>query len=184
MKSAGCAGINFGVDSLCDEQLKRIGRTHSSEDIRRLVCLLHEEGFNYMFDLLMGGPGETGQTIRTTIDKAREFDVSLVGIALGVRVYPASPLGVAVTDGAISEGLYPPENEDPAQPLFYLSPYLGDTAVAMVNDLVANDPRFLQLSAPGEEGSYNYADDEYLSRLIEQGARGAYWDILRQHRKA
>jgi len=184
MKSAGCAGINFGVDSLCDEQLSRIGRTHSSEDVRQLVRLLDEEGINYMFDLLMGGPGETEQTVMTTIDKAREFDVSLVGIALGVRIYPASPLGMAVADGVIREGLYPPENEDPTQPLFYLSPSLSDNPAAMVNDLVGTDPRFLQLSAPGEEGSYNYADDEFLSRLIEQGARGAYWDILRQHRKA
>ena len=37
------------------------------------------------------------------------------------------------------------------------------------------------LAAPGEEGSYNYADDELLSQLIERGARGAYWDILRRH---
>jgi len=163
--------------------LDRIGRTYSSEDVLQLVRLLREEGINYMFDLLMGGPGETEQTVRTTIDKAKEFGVSLVGIALGVRVYPASPLGIAVADGLIREGLHPPENEDPARPLFYLSPSLGDTAAAMVNGLVGNDPRFLLLSAPGEEGSYNYADDDFLSRLIEKGARGAYWDILRQHRK-
>ena len=182
MKSAGCAGINFGVDSLCDDQLHRLGRVHSSDDIRQLVHLLHEEGLNYMFDLLIGAPGETLETVSTTINKAREFDVPLVGISTGVRVYPGTPLGKNVADGFINEGLHPETKEGLWQPLFYLSPSLGDDAVAFVNQLVRNDPRFLVLATPGEEGSYNYAGDELLSQLIAQGARGAYWDILRQHR--
>ena len=181
MKSAGCAGINFGVDSLCDDQLHRLGRTHSSNDVRQLVRLLQREGLNYMFDLLIGSPGETAETVRITIDKAREFDAPLVGIAAGVRVYPNTPLGKAVADGFIKEGLHPDTVEDPEQPVFYLSPPLGDNAVTLINQLVGDDARFLLLSAPGEKGSYNYAGDELLSQLIEQGARGAYWDIIRQH---
>ena len=184
MKGAGCAGINFGVDSLCDDQLLRLGRTHSSSDVDQLVRLLHREGLNYMFDLLIGAPGETVETVRTTIDKTREFNVSLVGIATGVRVYPDTSLGRVVANGVIKEGLHPDEaNDDHEQPVFYLSPSLGDDAVALINQLVADDPRFMVLAAPGEEGSYNYAGDELLSQLIEQGARGAYWDILRQYRK-
>jgi len=183
MKGAGCAGINFGVDSLCDDQLHRLGRTHSSNDIHQLVCLLHREKLNYMFDLLIGGPGETTETVRTTFDKARELNVPLVGIAAGVRVYPNTPLGKAVADGFIKEGLHPDTNEDPAQPVFYLSPSLGNNATTQINQLVDDDPRFLVLATPAEKGSYNYADDEVLSQLIEEGARGAYWDIIRQHRR-
>jgi hypothetical protein len=67
------------------------------------------------------------------------------------------------------------------QPIFYLSPSLGNDAVTLINQLVDDDPRFLVLSAPAERRSYNYADDEVLSQLIEQGARGAYWDIIRRH---
>jgi len=131
-----------------------------------------------MFDLLIGGPGETAETVRITIDKAREFAVPLVGIAAGVRVYPNTPLGKAVADGFIKEGLHPDTNEGFDQPIFYLSPSLGNNGVTLINQLVDNDPRFLVLSAPTEKRSYNYADDEVLSQLIEQGARGAYWDII------
>ena len=53
MKGAGCAGVNFGVDSLCDEQLHRLGRVHSSDEVHQLVRLLRREGLNYMFDLLV-----------------------------------------------------------------------------------------------------------------------------------
>jgi len=181
MKKAGCAGINFGVDSLCDEQLQRLGKAHSLDDVRQLVRILSREGLNYMFDLLIGGPGETEETVKTTIDKVKELDVPLVGIAAGVRVYPGTPLGKAVADGVVKEGLQTGTETDLTRPLFYMSPSLGNDAVALIHQLAGNDPRFLLLAAPAEEGSYNYADDEGLSRLIEQGARGAYWDIIRQH---
>ena len=45
MKKAGCAGINFGVDSLCDEQLHRLGRVHRLSDVENLNNILR----NYPF---------------------------------------------------------------------------------------------------------------------------------------
>jgi len=182
MKRAGCAGINFGVDSLCDEQLSRLGRSHSTSDIQRLVPLLKQERLNYMFDLLIGGPGETKETVRLTIKKARELNIPLTGIATGIRVYPGTPLGKAVANGSIKDGLCPGAGHTFSEPLFYLSPYLGSDASALINELVAGDPHFLVLSSPAEEGSYNYADDEALCRLIREGARGAYWDIIGRRR--
>jgi len=182
MKRAGCAGINFGVDSLHDAQLRRLGRTHSTGDINQLVQLLKEEGLNYMFDLLIGCPGETEETVRVTIEKVKELDVPLAGIAAGIRVYPGTPLGKAIVNGSIRGGLHPDTGHEFYQPCFYLSPYLGNDASALINELVAGDQRFLVLSSPAEEGSYNYADDEALCQLIRGGARGAYWDIIRRHR--
>jgi len=178
MKHAGCAGINFGVDSLCDEQLSRLGRSHSTKDIQQLIQTLKETELNYIFDLLIGGPGETKETVEATIRKVREFNIPLVGIATGIRVYPGTPLGKAIADGSIKGGLYPEVGHTFSEPLFYLSPYLGSDAPSLINELVAGDPRFLVLSSPAEEGSYNYAEDEALCRLIQKGARGAYWDII------
>jgi hypothetical protein len=183
MKHAGCAGINFGVDSLCDEQLSRLGRNHSTSDINQLMPLLKEEGLNYMFDLLIGAPGETEETVRITIGKVKELNVPLAGIAAGIRVYPRTHLGQAVADGSIKGGLYPETSHKFSEPVFYLSPYLGSDASPLINELVAGDPRFLFLTAPEEEGSYNYADDEGLCKLIREGARGAYWDIIRQSQR-
>lgn len=183
MKAAGCAGINFGVDSLCDEQLHRLGRIYLSNDVAQLIRLVHAEGLNYMCDLLIGGPGETEETAEITINGARELNMALVGIATGVRVYPYTPLGKAVASGSIKEGLHPETSGGQEQPIFYLSPSLGNNAVALINKLIDGDPRFLLLSAPAEEGSYNYADDEVLCQLIQRGGRGAYWDIIRQYRR-
>ncbi len=183
MKAAGCAGINFGVDSLCDEQLRRLRRKHRLAEVRELVHLLRVEGLNYIFDLLVGGPGETEATLRTTISAARALDVPLVGIAAGIRVYAGTSLAKAVAAGRIKDGLDPRAADCASgQPLFYVSPHLGNDPLALVNHLVGDDPRFLLLSRPADKASYNYAGDEVLTRLIARGARGAYWDILRQQR--
>ncbi len=183
MKSAGCAGINFGVDSLCDEQLYRLGRTHRARDVYLLIDLLRRQGLNYMFDLLIGGPGETAETATMTINRAKQLDVPLVGIATGVRVYPNTPLARAIADGSIKGGLHPDKGQAAHEPLFYLSPLLGNQAPALIDELTAGDSRFLALSRPAEKGSYNYADDDVLCQLIESGARGAYWDIIRRNQR-
>jgi len=180
MKRAGCAGINFGVDSLCNEQLSRLDRSHSMGDIQQLVQILKEKELNYIFDLLIGGPGETKETVKATIQKVRELNIPLAGIAVGIRVYPGTPLGKAIAKGSIKDGLYPRVGHTFSEPFFYLSPYLGSDAPSLINELVAGDRRFLVLSSPSEEGSYNYADDEALCQLIQKGARGAYWDIISQ----
>jgi hypothetical protein len=178
MKRAGCAGINFGVDSLCDEQLSRLGRNHSTSDIKQLVHLLSEEGLNYMVDLLIGGPGEKEETVKATIESVKELDIPLAGIAVGVRVYPGTHLGKAIADGSVTGGLYPETGHALYEPVFYVSPHLGNDASALIKELVAGDPRFLVLLSPEEAGSYNYADDEALCQMIREGARGAYWDII------
>jgi radical SAM superfamily enzyme YgiQ (UPF0313 family) len=179
MKKSGCAGVNFGVDSLCDEQLLRLDRRHSLEDVAELVRILRDEDLNFMFDLLIGGPGETEQTVSTTINKVKELDIPLIGISVGVRVYPDTPLGKAVAGGFNNQGLHPAATSL-SQPVFYLSPLLGDEPLTLVQSLVAGDPRFLFLATPADRENYNYADDESLCQLIENGQRGAYWDIIRR----
>jgi hypothetical protein len=151
-------------------------------DVRRLVEILKEEGTNYIFDLLIGGPGETEETVKVTIQKVRELNVPLAGIATGVRVYPDTLLAKAVAGGFGKEGLHTEQCGDWREPLFYLSPYLGNNASALVKELVGEDQRFLSLASPATEGSYNYAGDEALCTLIKKGARGAYWEIIKHNR--
>ena len=116
--------------------------------------------------------------MRATIKKVGELNIPLAGIATGIRIYPGTPLSKTIANDSIKDGLYPGMKHTFFEPFFYLSPQLGSEATALINELVAGDPRFLVLSSPAEEGSYNYADDEVLCQLIHKGARGAYWDII------
>ena len=74
---------------------------------------------------------------------------------------------------------------DPAgiDPVYFISPALGDNAAAVVCDLIDGDERFF---APADESDlsrgHNYNDNTPLVAAIAAGARGAYWDILRKLR--
>lgn len=184
VKRSGCAGINFGVDSLDDGQLDRLRKSYRAYDVQRLTDLLNRARINYIFDFLVGGPGETKETVATTIERIKQFKVKSAGIAVGLRVYPGTAFGRQVASGRVKKGLYPATGGDAETPLFYVSPALGKDPVGYVRRLVGDDLRFMLLAAPGEQGSYNYAGDDLLTRLIQEGARGAYWDILRKHPKS
>jgi hypothetical protein len=123
-----------------------------------------------MFDLLLGGPGESEDTVRATADEAQRLDLPLVGVAVGVGIYPGTSL---------SKKIRAETAENALKPAVYISPALGDDPIGLVRQCLGSSPRFLLLAGPGEQGSYNYVDDVWLSRAIENGARGAYWDIIR-----
>ena len=58
LKHAGCEGINFGVDSANPKILKNLGRNHTLDDLANVAKLCSKYKIKFMFDLLLGGPGE------------------------------------------------------------------------------------------------------------------------------
>jgi radical SAM superfamily enzyme YgiQ (UPF0313 family) len=186
MRRAGCAGINFGVDSGSDAMLLRLGRPYRASALGGVVADCRQAGLAVMFDLLLGGPGETWETIRETIALMRAIGPDRVGAALGIRVYPGTRLGEEVQRARISpanpalhgvlEG-----NDDLVDPVFYISPALQPDPVGGLAAIIGGDQRFLVGGRPGEVGAnYNYNDNSALVGAIRRGARGAYWDILRR----
>lgn len=183
MTRAGCAGINFGVDSLDDGQLRRLGSLHRLADVESLVSIMKKHPFNYIFDLLIGGPGETRATVQFTIDSVCRLEVPLAGAAVGVRVYRGTPMWRLAEPGWLKSGMRG-SSDSVMEPLFYVSALLGHDPMGVVADIVGDDPRFLFLGKPSAKGSYNYAGDNLLAKAIADGARGAYWDILRRLRES
>ncbi|MBI3976555.1 MAG: radical SAM protein [Chloroflexi bacterium] len=186
MRRAGFVGVNFGVDGGSDEVLARLGRAHRAEDVRRTADLCRRAGLVVMYDLLLGGPGETPETVAETIDLVKAADPDRVGVSLGLRIYPGTPLAKSLTrDGDLA---YHPAVRtrgrpfDPtlAQPVFYVSSELGEDPLGYVHSLIRGDDRFFFAAADELERNYNYNDNSVLVQAIRQGYRGAYWDILRR----
>lgn len=186
MRRAGCQGVNFGVDSGSDLILRHLGRSYTTADVRSTAAACQRQGLTFMYDLLIGGPGETQDTLRETIALMKEVGPDRVGTAVGVRIYPGTPLAAQVEAAGFPPGN--PElygaiagNEDYAEPVFYLSAALGPHAVDYVREQVAGDQRFFLGANKGELArNYNYNDNSVLVEAIRRGHRGAYWDILRQ----
>jgi radical SAM superfamily enzyme YgiQ (UPF0313 family) len=193
MARAGCAGIDFTGDSACESMLRTYRHQHRREDLAAAVKRCRQNGMAVMVDLLLGGPGETPQTIRQTIDFIKKIGPDCAGATLGMRVYPNTAMETLVFD-AIGKGK---ENSirrkysgpiNLLRPTFYISEALGERPAQFVKDVIAGDQRFFepavevdqQTSGDGDAAGYNY--NRVLTQAIQQGARGAYWDILRQLR--
>ncbi|MCX8108308.1 MAG: radical SAM protein, partial [Verrucomicrobiae bacterium] len=186
-KRAGCAGINFGVDSGSDAMLAQLSRCFRTDDIQRTASICRAHSIPFMFDLLIGAPGETPQTVCQTLEFVRRLGPDCVGISLGVRIYPGTPLAsqlLAVPHAGMatshSDNHQTPET---LEPVFYMSPELGTDAHEMIAELVRGDERFFLPEPIGNVPGYNYNENQPLMDAIRRGARGAYWDILRRLRK-
>lgn len=195
MRKAGCIGIDFTGDSACPSMLKAYRQEHVKEDLASAVRLCRSNGITVMIDLLLGGPGETPDTVAETIDFVKQIEPDCAGAPLGVRVYPGTEMARVVA----AEG--PPEENpnihrrydgpvDFFKPTFYISASLGERPAGLVQDLLGGDKRFF---GPMEEmqpeaaertvsTDHNYNDNTELVKAIAKGARGAYWDILRKLR--
>ncbi|MBN1360933.1 MAG: radical SAM protein [Sedimentisphaerales bacterium] len=192
MRRAGCVGINFTGDSASAAMLETYRQPHRAADLENAVRLCRQHGIKVMIDLMLGGPGETPETVATTIDFIKRIDPDCAGASLGIRIYP----GTGMVDVVSSEG---PLESNPAlrrkyagpfdffQPTFYISRHLGSNPARLVKELMAGDERFFE---PMEEQpdaaatDHNYNDNTELADAIRAGARGAYWDILHRLRRA
>ncbi len=184
-RKSGCAGVDFGADSGNDRMLRTLGRDFTVEDLKQTAILCHKQGIVFMYDLLLGGPGETRDSLRETIETMKRLSPDRVGAALGVRIFPQTKLAKTVLrqgpltgnpnlQGAVHG------NDRLFDPIFYLSSALGPDADEYLAELVGGDERFLLGSRNVDSKNYNYNENEVLVDAIKAGYRGAFWDILRR----
>ncbi|MBN2020200.1 MAG: cobalamin-dependent protein [Sedimentisphaerales bacterium] len=189
MRKAGCVGIDFTGDSASSAMLKTYRQPHTAAYLDSAVRFCRENGIKVMIDLLLGGPGETPETVKQTIDFIKRTNPDCAGAPLGVRVYP----GTEMVSIVAAEG-NPDTNPnlrrkytgpiDLFKPTFYISHLLGEKAARLVKDLIDGDKRFFEPidEADAALTDHNYNENAELVQAIKRGARGAYWEILRKLR--
>jgi radical SAM superfamily enzyme YgiQ (UPF0313 family) len=185
MRRAGCVGIDFGVDHGHPKMLRALGRLHTPDDIRTMAERARRHGFSLLFDLLLGGPGETRETLSQAIALMKEAAPDRVGISLGLRLCPGTRIfrkiqaegrgGRNPSLQGVIEG-----NDAYLFPIFYLSSALGEDIDDYIDELIGKDPRFLFGNRKRVDRNYNYNDNSVLVQAIAEGYRGAFWDILRR----
>jgi len=199
MKNAGCEGVNFGVDSANAAMLECYGRSFGRSDIAKAVQLCRRHRLTTMIDLMLGGPGESEESVMETIEFMKQLAPDCVGAALGVRLYPGTRLAARVAReegmsdnpnlqhfGSVgpldSESLGEDLEELLLRPVFYVSRNLGNAPAELVREIIDEDERFFAPRPRDASENYNYNQNELLQNAIKEGARGAYWDILRKCR--
>jgi len=109
-------GINrasFGAQTFEDRELKMLGRTHDSGDIRKTFAQLREAGFdNINFDLIAALPGQTMDGWQRNLDEALQLRPDHLSLYL-LDVHKGTPL-----HDQIKRGMRPKPDEDLAAEMY------------------------------------------------------------------
>ena len=114
-RDAGVNRASFGAQTFDDAELRRLGRTHTADDVRRTLSMLREAGFdNVSFDLIAGLPAQTLAAWERNLSEALALSPEHLSLYL-LEVHEATPLAAQ-----IREGRYQPPDEDLAAEMYEL----------------------------------------------------------------
>lgn len=132
MEAAGCSGVSLGFENGNECVLAAMNKKYGPDDIRRVSGLFRRHDIGRMGFLLLGGPGETRETVEESIAFAESLELESCKLTAGIRIYPGTPLAKT----AMEKGIITPET-NLLNPTFYMEPGLGEWLREKVNELVA-----------------------------------------------
>jgi hopanoid biosynthesis associated radical SAM protein HpnJ len=106
MKEAGCRLLIVGYESGDPQILKNIKKGATVERARQFTKDCHKLGLVVHGDFILGLPGETHETINTTIAFAKELDVETIQVSVA-HAYP----GTELYDYAVKNGFMVGDNK-------------------------------------------------------------------------
>ena len=120
MERAGFVGMGITLESASDPVLRGLKKGFTTREVHHAAEVVRRHGIPCAWIFLLGGPGETEETVKETLRFAENRigprDVAFFNT--GIRIYPGTELeSIARRQGVLSR---PPE--DMLFPVFYVSP--------------------------------------------------------------
>ena len=141
MSRAGFRTLGITAESASDAVLEQLEKGFTASKARETAERVERAGIRALWIFLVGGPGETRQTLEETLSFAqwRLERGDAVYMTVGLRIYPGTTLQrIAISEGTISQ------DETLLDPTFYFSPALSfDDAVTRIRQFSAKYPRFM-----------------------------------------
>lgn len=120
MEQAGFVGMGITLESASDPVLQGLRKGFTSREVYHAAAVVRRHRIPCAWIFLLGGPGETRETVRETLEFARKH-VRSMDVAFfnsGIRIYPGTELeSIARTEGVLTRSA-----EEMLAPLFYVSP--------------------------------------------------------------
>ncbi|MEW6349405.1 MAG: radical SAM protein [Thermodesulfobacteriota bacterium] len=137
MERAGFSSFWITPESASETMIRNYRKGFTVEDVIRAAEAIQETRFATLWSFLIGGPGETNETLQESIDFALKYlrrrrhpPFSLANYYLGIRLYP----GTSLWETARAEGFVDGQ-ANPLDQLWYLSEGLDlDLAVRQIVD--------------------------------------------------
>lgn len=166
LAEAGLRHIEFGSDSFADPMLRSFGKSFGFEAIEQASALAQQAGIHYSHFLILGGPGESEQTLQQTFERSARLPGGVFFAFPGVRVYPHTRLAAQLR----ARGRPLPDRL--LEPHFFIEDGLS---VAGLTDLLQSwhqrDPRWAPLTMPAPFRAL-------AQRLRARGIEGPLWEYL------
>lgn len=138
IRAAGGTMVQVGNESGSELVLSRLGKGFGRRQVERTLKLLEGEGLPYTCFLLMGGPGETRETVQESVALLERYQPRMVNLKAGIRIHPGLPLHKI----ALAEGVVKPA-DNLLWPRFYLAPALREWIWEYLEEVTARHPNWI-----------------------------------------
>ena len=168
MLEAGCSGLEFGSDAANATMLVNMGKSFTVNDLEEASRICLKSGISFCHSLLLGGPGETLETVNQTLEAVLNMSPTAVICMIGIRVFPKTKLSLIAQE----EGVIGPD-EDFLKPVFYLSQAIEDEILPFIKTFSKKHPTWI---FPGLNININI---ELQKKLRRFGVKGPLWEHMK-----
>lgn len=167
LAAAGLTHVEFGTDALSDPVLAAYGKPFDVEQVFTAHDRAVAAGLHVAHYFLLGGPGETPDTLAETLENIDRLAKTVAFLFCGMRIYPGTPLyGKALAEGL----LYP--SSDLLEPVFYRSTAISRQYILdQVRTRADGRINWVVGSGGAETGNV-------ISRMYQKGYSGPLWEFL------
>ena len=161
-REAGLRHIEFGTESLSDTILKKYGKPFTVADIIRISEFCNQLEINFAHFLILGGFGETNQTLDETFENSKKINKSVFFPFVGMRIYPGTRLHkIAIREKVV-------QTDNPLlEPVYYVSRGI---------DLTSLKARAIQTGK-----QWIFPDDnrtDIMVKMRQKDKKGPLWEYL------
>jgi radical SAM superfamily enzyme YgiQ (UPF0313 family) len=172
MQEAGCTSVEFGSDAAENSMLSNLGKNFTVDDLRSASAVCEEIGMAFCHSLIIGGPGETMESVRSTFRAIDDMSPTAAICMIGIRMFPGTRLAeMALEEGMIDEGV------NFLEPVFYLSPAIEDEILPFAEKYATEHPTWI---FPGM--NINMTTD-LQQKLRRFGIKGPLWEYMRRGKR-
>lgn len=138
IRQSGGAMVQVGNESGADLILSSLAKGFDRRQVELTLQLLQEEGLPYTCFLMLGGPGETPETVQESVALLEQYQPRLVNLTVGVRIHPGLPLHRL----ALAQGLLDP-GDNLLWPRFYLAPAVKEWIWDYLDAVIVRHPNWI-----------------------------------------
>jgi radical SAM superfamily enzyme YgiQ (UPF0313 family) len=167
LADAGLKHVEFGTDSLSNTVLRAYGKPFTVDQVIAVHEAALAAGRHVAHYFLLGGPGETRQTLEETLTHIDTLRKTVLFLFCGMRVYPHTALFHRCADkGHLQAGT------DLLEPVFYHGGKVDDDTIRhRVKEKAAGRANWV-VGAGGQETAAT------IDRMYEKGFSGPLWEYL------